>query len=93
MNLGLGASCSVLALLSAPLLARLYGEPQVVGIVVALAGLFTVSGAATQYRVDLGRRLRFGALALTDVTPRPSASRRHHRGGAGRRCWAVVPSR
>lgn len=68
MNLGLGATGTLLALASAPLLARLYDEPQVVGIVLALAGVFTVSGAATQYRVHLSRSLRFGALAVTDVS-------------------------
>lgn len=67
MNLGLGFTCSVLALVAAPFIGLLYGEPEVVGIVIALAGVFTVSGAATQYRVDLSRQLRFGALALTDV--------------------------
>jgi PST family polysaccharide transporter len=67
LNLSIGAGCTVLALLGAPLLAGLYDEPQVVPIVVALAGLFLVSGANTQYRADLSRDLRFGALAVTDV--------------------------
>ena len=67
LNLSIGAGCTVVALLGAPLLARLYDEPDVVPIVFALAGLFLVSGANTQYRADLSRDMRFGALAFTDV--------------------------
>ena len=67
INLSIGAACTVIAMLSAPLLALLYDQPEVVPIVFALAGLFLVSGANTQYRADLSRDLRFGALAVTDI--------------------------
>ena len=67
INLSIGAACTVIAVVSAPLLALLYDQPEVVPIVFALAGLFLVSGANTQYRADLSRDLRFGALAVTDV--------------------------
>ena len=67
LNVAIGTTCSVIAAASAPLLAWLYGEPEVLGIALALSGLFVVSGANTQYRADLSRSLRFRALAVTDV--------------------------
>lgn len=67
LNLGIGTACSVLAAASAPLLAWAYGRPELVPIVLALAGIFVLSGANTQYRADLSRSLRFGALAVTDI--------------------------
>ncbi|WP_256793609.1 lipopolysaccharide biosynthesis protein [Terrabacter sp. Ter38] len=67
LNLAIGTACSVVAVALAPVLARLYGEPEVQGIAYALAGLFVVSGANTQYRADLSRAMRFSALAITDI--------------------------
>ncbi|WP_406832163.1 lipopolysaccharide biosynthesis protein [Pedococcus sp. KACC 23699] len=67
INLGIGTACSVVAAACAPLLGAVYGDPRIVPIVLALAWLFVVSGANTQYRADLSRSLRFSALALTDV--------------------------
>lgn len=68
LNLGLGGVCSIGAAALAPLIAWGYGQHELVGIVLALAGVFVISGANTQYRADLTRRLRFGALAVTDLT-------------------------
>jgi O-antigen/teichoic acid export membrane protein len=67
LNLGLGSACTLTAVVAAPALAALYSEPRVEPVVLALAGLFVISGLNTQYRADLSRGLRFGALALTDV--------------------------
>ena len=67
LNLGIGSVCSVLAAASAPALAWTYGRPELVPIVLALAGIFILSGANTQYRADLSRDLRFKALAVTDI--------------------------
>ncbi len=49
------------------MIAHAYHRPERLPIVLVLAGVFAVSGANTQYRADLSRNLRFGALALTDV--------------------------
>ena len=57
----------MLAAASAPLLAWAYGRPELVPIVLSLAGIFVLSGANTQYRADLSRGLRFKALAFTDI--------------------------
>lgn len=67
LNLAIGTACSVVAAALAPVLVWVYDEPEVQGIALALAGLFIVSGANTQYRADLSRALRFSALAITDV--------------------------
>jgi PST family polysaccharide transporter len=67
LNLVLGAGCAVLAAASTPLIRLLYDEPRLTGIVLALSCVFVLSGAATQFRADLTRRLRFRALALADI--------------------------
>lgn len=66
-NTGLGTASSLVALALTPLIAAMYDEPLLRQVVPALAGVFLLSGLATQYRADLGRSLRFGALATADV--------------------------
>jgi PST family polysaccharide transporter len=91
LNLSIGAGCTVVAVLVAPLLALLYGVPAVVPVVLALAGLFLVSGANTQYRADLSRDLRFGALALTDVAAQLlSVGVAITAAASGSGAWAIV---
>jgi O-antigen/teichoic acid export membrane protein len=68
VNVAIGTACSLVSLALAPVIAALYGEPALTLIVFALAPLFIVSGANTQYRADLSRDLRFVALATTDIT-------------------------
>lgn len=68
LNLAIGTTCSIVAAGSAPLVAWAYERPELVPIVLALAGIFILSGANTQYRADLSRSLRFGALAITDIS-------------------------
>ena len=91
INLGIGTACSVVAAASAPLLGAVYDDPRVVPIVLALAGLFVVSGANTQYRADLSRSLRFVALATTDVVAQVlgiAVAIAFAAGGAG--YWSIV---
>ena len=64
----LGALCTVAAVAAAPLIAAGYGQPRLGTVVLALAGIFTLSGASTQPRADLARHLRFGALGVVDVS-------------------------
>jgi O-antigen/teichoic acid export membrane protein len=66
-NLGIGATCALVAFVCAPLIVLLYGDPRVRPIVFALAWLLIVSGATTQFRAELSRSLRFKALAVVDV--------------------------
>ena len=66
-NVGLGLLCGLAAAASAPLLAWIYGDPEVITVTLVLAGTFLISGATTQYRADLMRKLKFTSLALVDV--------------------------
>ncbi|GAB3247290.1 lipopolysaccharide biosynthesis protein [Alteromonas gracilis] len=67
INTGLGAGLSTLTALSAPLIAAGFGHPELAGITLALAPSFLLSGMATQYRVDLTRRMRFSRIASIDL--------------------------
>ena len=66
-NLALGAACAVVAAALTPVIVAAYGEPRLAPIVLALAGVFVISGANTQYRSDLIRRLRLRQLAMADL--------------------------
>jgi O-antigen/teichoic acid export membrane protein len=68
INTGMGALLAVLTFLAAPLIADLYGQPQLVAMSRVLAVAFLLNGAATQYRADLNRRLKFTRLAVADVS-------------------------
>lgn len=67
LNAGLGATFTAITAACAPLIADAYSRPELTAITLALAPTFLVSGLAAQYRVDLMRRLRFGALAWLEV--------------------------
>lgn len=67
INAGTGAALMIACVAAAPLIATMYGEPRLVEIASALGVTFLVNGFATQYRADLNRAMRFGALAITDV--------------------------
>lgn len=66
-NTGIGTACAVVAAACTPLIVAAYDTSVVGPIVLALAWLFVVSGINTQFRAELSRNLRFGALALTDI--------------------------
>jgi O-antigen/teichoic acid export membrane protein len=68
ISAGAGLLVSIVVALAAPGLVLLYGESAVLGICVALAPTFLLSGLAAQYRAGLTRDLRFKALAVCDVT-------------------------
>lgn len=67
VNTALGAVLALVAIVAAPLIAALYGHPELTTITMALAANFLFNGLATQYRADLNRRMRFGQLAIADV--------------------------
>ncbi|MGN6607606.1 MAG: lipopolysaccharide biosynthesis protein [Jatrophihabitans sp.] len=67
VNTGIGAACALTAAVGTPLVVAIYGTSTVRPIMLALAGLFVVSGINTQFRAELSRSLRFGALAVTDI--------------------------
>jgi PST family polysaccharide transporter len=52
--------------LAAPLIAGFYGEPSLEDVTRWLAASVCVAGLAPQFRAELARRHRFGALAIVD---------------------------
>lgn len=67
LNTAFGLGLSVLALALAPVVAALYGRPELAAITQVLAWTFLLNGLATQHRADLTRRLHFTRLAVADV--------------------------
>ncbi len=67
LNSGIGAAIGVVVFALAEPLAALYDEPALVAITRALSVTFLLNGMMTQYRADLVRAMRFGAVARTDV--------------------------
>jgi PST family polysaccharide transporter len=91
INTGIGLGLGLLVAAGAELVARLYDQPELVEITRALAVTFVVNGAATQYRADLTRRMRFRALAITDVvTPAVALTVAVAVALAGGGYWALV---
>lgn len=68
INLGLSLVLALLAAASGPLLAWLYGEPRVVPVTLASSALIMVSGAGMVQLALLNRQMRYGALALVEVS-------------------------
>ncbi len=66
-NAAVGLAFSLLVVVAAPLIGRLYGDSALVPVARVLALTFAVNGLAAQYRVDLLRRLRFARVATVDV--------------------------
>ena len=67
LNTAIGAGLAVVGFLVAPLVAKIFGQPELAGITRVLAFTFLVSGVIAQYRADLNRRMRFRSLVVTDV--------------------------
>ncbi|WP_380787428.1 lipopolysaccharide biosynthesis protein [Sphingomonas sp. R86521] len=63
-----GASLMLLTVvLSSPLIARMYGQPEVRDIVIVLALQMPIAAIAGHASALMARRMRFGAIALVDV--------------------------
>ena len=91
VNLGLGSACCAVAVACSGLIAGAYSEPALQRIVVALSFVFVLSGATTQSRADLTRRLRFRALVLSDlVSQLAGVVVAVSLAFAGRGLWAIV---
>ena len=67
LNTAIGAVLAIgLVLLAGPV-AALFGQPAAAGVARALAPVFLLNGATTQFRADLVRSMRFRRLAAADV--------------------------
>ncbi len=67
VNCGIGLLLTGVVAASAPLVAAFYGEPALVGLTVAVASTYALSGLGTQHGALLLRALRFRAVAVRDV--------------------------
>ncbi len=62
INVTLGAILTVITACLAPGIAWFYGEPRLVGITLALAGIMLLGSLNVQHRALLQRQMRFGTL-------------------------------
>ncbi len=67
INTAAGAVLTLLVFLGAPLIALVYGHPELVDLSRALSFVFVINGMTTQYRASLNRSMRFSVLALADI--------------------------
>jgi PST family polysaccharide transporter len=68
INFAVGTAIAVGIAAAAPLIAWVYGEPQVAVITPALAAMFVFSGFAAQHRAIVRRQLRFSAVVVIDLS-------------------------
>jgi PST family polysaccharide transporter len=68
VNTGLGFGVMLISAALAPVLAWFYGEPRLVEITLALAGAAVLGGLTIQHQALLRRQMRYGALAVIEVT-------------------------
>ncbi|WP_022883456.1 lipopolysaccharide biosynthesis protein [Glaciibacter superstes] len=67
LNAGIGLVLSLIVFLSAPLIALLYGESELVPLTQLLSITFVINGLTTQYRADRNRTMKFTVLAVSDI--------------------------
>lgn len=68
VNVLVSVLLAVLVVCLSPLVAWLYREPSLLGITVAMAAGFILSGLGVQHAALLQRQMRFGSLTLIDLT-------------------------
>jgi len=68
INVLAGAMLTGAAMISAPIISGFYREPRLLLITMAVAVSFLLNGAGVQHSAILQRQMRFGALAIIDVT-------------------------
>jgi PST family polysaccharide transporter len=69
INLGLGAITGLFTLLIAPLIAGVFGQPELSALLQWLSITLLLSGYATQFRAELNRNLQFLKLTIVDTAP------------------------
>ena len=67
VNVGVSAFGTLLAAAAAPLIARFYNNPRLIGVTLILSTTFIISGSTVQHQALLRRQMRFKALALIEV--------------------------
>ena len=67
LNTAIGSALTIIAIAAAPLVAHIFGQPQLTIITQVLSVTFLINGMTAQYRADLNRRMKFRALVVSDV--------------------------
>lgn len=67
VNASVGLLVALATAAMAPVVASFYLEPRLIPCIMVLSVSFLLNGMALQFRTDLARESRFGALALVDV--------------------------
>jgi O-antigen/teichoic acid export membrane protein len=68
INVGIGLLLTLLTAAAAPLLAKFYREPKLVGITLVISLSFLLGGLRSQHNALLKRQMRFSSIAIRDVT-------------------------
>jgi PST family polysaccharide transporter len=68
VNVCVGGLVTLVVAASAPVIAWFYREPRLVGITLALSITFLLTTSAVQHIALLNRQMRFGAIAIIEVT-------------------------
>jgi len=68
INSLIGLLCGVVGYLVSYPIASFFDQPELIGIIQALAVTFFVSGVSTQFKVQINRQLRFGRLATIELS-------------------------
>jgi PST family polysaccharide transporter len=66
-NSGIGLVLAGLICVAAGPLAAFYGDSRVTSVAVVMASVFLLNGLSVQFRTELNRELRFGALAAAEL--------------------------
>ena len=86
-----GLACSVLAACAAPLVVKLYDEPELMRITLACSPLFFLNSLAAQFRAGLTRELRFKALGQSNLAAQVvAAGAAVALAASGAGVWALV---
>lgn len=69
VNLGFSVAASLLVAACAPLMVRIFREPQLLGFTLALTPVLLISGLGAQHGALLSRQLRFKTLTFLELIP------------------------
>jgi len=67
INVAIGLSFTLVTAAMAPVFARFYREPKLLGITFAVSLMFLIGGLRGQHNALLRRQMRFSAIAIRDV--------------------------
>lgn len=91
INLAIGGLLAALCAAGAPIMVAFYAEPRLFWVTVALGAGFLFNGASAQHRAMLQRGMRFGRLAIVDISALVLAIAAAVAGAAiGMGYWALV---